>query len=447
MRMKIVPILLIGIITISGLQAESLGNLFRKPGAMGDSLSHGFYSGGVVPKSQDWAYPVLVSKQAGSSLTYYKMQAPLADFEAVLRFKCGPICLAKGAIGVHTQKPNPASITHAGYTGADYSNALRTSGKCENIEATKQVKDWYWQKRYKKVWIVRIPYWVLTYRWQTVQNCRKPDSRFAQLTLEKLGSQIQVMENVKPSFVFAAVGANHVLCSAIETGIDCLELKGAKGEKRFKADFGKIMDRLSRINTVRGGVVFTVPNVTAVRYLERFDDPLRRPGMSGLMAFWNPFPENPDEVLDPDEIARVETYLEMLNNEIKIRARANNFAVADMKVAFDEIRDNGREIRDPNSGRYVGMAGATWPLEGQPGVFGLDGVHPNRYGHAVMANELIKAINAKYGVSIQEVNEYAAWYHDSLNQKPLRPDILAKVTVGGLRIITSIPRLLLEILF
>lgn len=41
------------------------------------------------------------------------------------------------------------------------------------------------------------------------------------------------------------------------------------------------------------------------------------------------------------------------------------------------------------------------------------------YGHAVMANELIKAINAKYGVAIPQVSEYNAWYYDELNRNPV----------------------------
>ncbi|HMV80253.1 MAG TPA: hypothetical protein PKA14_20135, partial [Leptospiraceae bacterium] len=49
----------------------------------------------------------------------------------------------------------------------------------------------------------------------------------------------------------------------------------------------------------------------------------------------------------------------------------------------------------------------------------LDGVHPNMYGHSVMANELIKAINAKYKLSIPQVSEYNAWYNDSLNRNPV----------------------------
>lgn len=41
------------------------------------------------------------------------------------------------------------------------------------------------------------------------------------------------------------------------------------------------------------------------------------------------------------------------------------------------------------------------------------------YGHSLFANELIKAINTRYGYSIPQVSEYTAWYYDSLNRNPV----------------------------
>jgi len=37
-------------------------------------------------------------------------------------------------------------------------------------------------------------------------------------------------------------------------------------------------------------------------------------------------------------------------------------------------------------------------------IFNLDGGHPTTVGYGVVANELIKAINAAYGSNISEVN-------------------------------------------
>jgi hypothetical protein len=394
---KILLLLIISSASLLG-QAVTIGQLFQKPGAIGDSLSQGFFGVTVEKKTQDWAYPVLVSKQAGSNLSYNTLKGPYANLEEILKLNCGPICLASGIIGGN--ESTVALPTHAGITGADYTNALYTSGKCEDIRATKMERQWYWA-----TW-----YWY-TYRWVQVADCKEPD-KFHQYGLRDSGTQIQVMEKVKPTFLFATVAANHVLCTALATNLACLD------ENRFRTDIRESMRRLAAMGSLRGGVLFTVPNVTAIAYLERYQDPQNRAGFSGLKAFYRSSVSTADQVLDQNEINTISNFLTNLNNEVRAQATAMNFALADAKVLFDDIKENGRPIRN-SSGFTVGTARANWPLPNQPGLFGLDGVHPNMYGHAVMANELIKAINSKYGVNIPQVSEYNAWFNDSLNRNPV----------------------------
>ncbi len=199
-----------------------------------------------------------------------------------------------------------------------------------------------------------------------------------------------------------------MLCTALGTSLDCLD------EPRFRRDFTEVMRRLRSIATIRGGVLFTVPNVTAIAYLRRDNSSSKGASYRGLKAFYRTEVKSPDQVLDDGEVARIEQFLNMLNNELTNQARANNYAVADARAIFDDIKQNGRPV--PGTGK---SAGADWPLPGKPGVFGLDGVHPNMYGHTVMANELIKVINAKYGVSIPQASEAYAYKYDSLNQNPV----------------------------
>lgn len=380
------------------LFGQSLSEMFRKPGVIGDSLSQGFYGVTVEKKTQDWAYPVLVAKQANSSVYYNELKGPYVNLEDVLKGNCGPICIASSIIGGNQKTYDPP--THAGITGADYTDVLKKSGQCEDITATKWVKEWYW-----KTW-----YWY-TYRWVQVPDCQKPD-KFHQLGLRNSGTQMQIMEKIKPSFVFGTVAPNHVLCTALYTSLDCLD------EARFKRDFNEVMLRLSRIGTVKGGVIFTVPNVTAIGYLEPYQDPQGRANYSGLKAFYRTSVSNPNQVLDNNEVNQIRQFLTMLNNELRNKAAAYNFALADAELIFQDIKENGRPIRH-SSGWSPGNAGANWPLPGKPGIFSLDGVHPNRYGHAVLANELIKAINQKYRYNIPLIDEYTAWYYDSLNRNPV----------------------------
>lgn len=390
--------LILSLCSLSLSAQVTVGQLFQKPAVIGDSLSQGFYGVTVERKTQDWAYPVLVSKQAGSNVSYNVLKGPYANLEDILKLNCGPICLASAIIGGNDS--TVALPTHAGITGADYTNALYTNGSCEDIRATKLVKEWYWE-----TW-----YWY-TYRWVTAPDCVQSD-KFHQYGLRDAGTQIQIMEKVKPTFLFGTVAANHVLCTALATNLACLDYP------RFEKDIRESMRRLAAMGSLKGGVLFTVPNVTAIGYLEKYTDPQNRPGFSGRKAFYRSSVSSADQVLDDTEVATITTFLTNLNNEVKAQATSMGFALADAKVLFDDIKENGRPIKSPN-GYSPGSARATWPLPNQPGLFGLDGVHPNMYGHSVMANELIKAINAKYGVSIAQVSEYNAWYYDDLNRNPV----------------------------
>ncbi|MCB1193380.1 MAG: hypothetical protein H7A23_11935 [Leptospiraceae bacterium] len=398
MKTKLILTFLLFLASAFSVFSQSQGVMFQKPGVIGDSLSQGFFGATVEKKTQNWAYPVLVTKQAGGSISYNELKGPYVNLEDILNGDCGPICIASAIIGGNAS--TVSLPTHAGITGADYTNVLRTSGKCEDITATKLVRDWYW-----KTW-----YWY-TYRWVEAQDCQEPD-KFHKYGLRNSGTQMEIMEKVKPTFLFGSVGANHVLCTALSTSLDCLD------ETRYKRDVREVMRRMAAIGTIKGGVIFTVPNVTSIAYLESYKDPNNRADYTGLKAFYRNSVSSPSHVLDANEVAKITNFLTMVNNELKAQAAAMNFALTDAKVLFDDIRENGRLIQSP-LGYSPGFAKANWPLPNQPGLFGLDGVHPNMYGHAVMANELIDAINAKYGFNIPKINEYNAWYNDSLNRNPI----------------------------
>ena len=389
---------LVALVVATAAQSATQAEMFARPGAIGDSLSQGFYGVTVEKKTQDWAYPVLVSKQAGSNLAYNVLEGPYLNLEDVLKGNCGPFCMAGSIIG-----GNGATVslpTHAGITGAEYTSVLRTSGTCADITARKMERQWYW-----KTW-----YWY-TYRWVEVADCQSPD-KFHQYGLRDAGTQMEVMEKVKPTFLFGTVAANHVLCTALHTGTSCLDMD------HFKRDFSETMRRLAAIGSLKGGVLFTIPNVTSIAYLEKYTDPQGRPEYSGLKAFYRSSVSSPDQVLDASEVATVGQFLNTMNADIKAQGAAMGFAVADLKVVFDDIRENGRPITGPN-GTAPALARANWPLPNQPGLFGLDGVHPNMLGHAVFANELIQAVNTKYGFAIPKVSEYSAWANDALNRQPV----------------------------
>ena len=75
-------------------------------------------------------------------------------------------------------------------------------------------------------------------------------------------------------------------------------------------------------------------------------------------------------------------------------ANARNLAVFDANIFFRTVATNGIATNAVNN-----TAGY---LSGN--LFSLDGVHPTPRGYAVIADEMLKAINAKYGSTFQGVN-------------------------------------------
>jgi phospholipase/lecithinase/hemolysin len=108
-------------------------------------------------------------------------------------------------------------------------------------------------------------------------------------------------------------------------------------------------------------------------------------------------PLNDRYVLDASEIALAKSVTDMANAKIKAIADAKGLAFFDANIFLKTFQ----------SGLiYNGVA--IGPKFATGGGFGLDGVHPTPRGYALIANEFIKSINAKYGSTIPmvDVNKY-----------------------------------------
>ncbi len=102
----------------------------------------------------------------------------------------------------------------------------------------------------------------------------------------------------------------------------------------------------------------------------------------------NPLPSS--FVLDDVEQGLVATATTNFNNILFSAATARNLAVFDANAFFRSVSTVGLPLNGtPNSTAYV-----------TGNLFSLDGVHPTPRGYAVIANEMIKAINFKYGAKV-----------------------------------------------
>ena len=99
-------------------------------------------------------------------------------------------------------------------------------------------------------------------------------------------------------------------------------------------------------------------------------------------------------VLDQNEITLAEDYINSYNSTIKSIAAAKGLAVFDAYTFLNNIKAHGIVVD--------GVALSSNYISG--GIFSLDGVHLTPRGYAIVANEFIRAINAKYGSSIPSVD-------------------------------------------
>jgi lysophospholipase L1-like esterase len=97
-------------------------------------------------------------------------------------------------------------------------------------------------------------------------------------------------------------------------------------------------------------------------------------------------------VLTTTEKARVAAATAAYNTSIIAIANTKNLAVADMNAVMNKLVSG---LKIETNSIYTANYFSGSATEGQV-LFSLDGVHPNARGYAVIANELIKTINAKF---------------------------------------------------
>ncbi len=99
-------------------------------------------------------------------------------------------------------------------------------------------------------------------------------------------------------------------------------------------------------------------------------------------------------VLDENEIALTQEHVNSYNANIKSIAAAKGLAVFDAYTFLNNVKQYGLVENGVSlSSAYI-----------SGGIFSLDGVHLTPRGYSIVANEFIKAINAKYGSNIPLAN-------------------------------------------
>src|SRR5262245_61258025 len=223
-------------------------------------------------------------------------------------------------------------------------------------------------------------------------------------------SQVSRAIDLSPSMLLVWIGNNDVLTMATRTNPQAVDISAAD----FGAQYRRLLDRLADARAPMA--VATLPDVTGIALLRhpagevttcRRDDgtiePVAEDALLNLNLNRGLLPQPPcARILDSAEQAFVRGTVHAFNDQIVAAAaeteqrRGTPVVVVDMFALFDDLRCNGADVRGDGSlvltTRYLG------------GIFTLDGVHPTRTTHALIANAFIDAINTRLVATIPRVD-------------------------------------------
>jgi len=249
------------------------------------------------------------------------------------------------------------------------------------------------------------------------------------LILRGLGTQLELVAALQPTFVSIFIGNNDVLAAAT-SGI-VIEGVTLTSAAQFESDLRTIVGTMGAVG-VQGMAMGTIPSVVAIPFVTTLPPVLVDPATSqpvlingnlvpligpdgplglgdhvllpasaalaqgiGIPAAvggtGQPLPDG--LVLSAAETATIEARREQLNTIIRTVAGEAGAALVDVSAIFYQVLQRGILLG--------GITLTTDYLTG--GLFSYDGVHASPIGYAIIANAFIDAINATYGGQIPAV--------------------------------------------
>ena len=385
---------------------------FSKYEALGDSLTAGYSAGALTKFYQDFSYPAILARQVGVT----GFQQPIISDPGIGSYgtvlKLFALNVVNGSV-VPTIGPtpgNPGSPTNAtlatpynnlGIPGANAANIVSTTG-----DITKPLSG----------------------------NLDPNTIMYDLILRDGTHTALQQAIGAAPTFVTVWIGNNDVLAAAI-AGV-ALEGVTLTPKAAFQASYTTILGALRQNLASAAIVVGTVPDVTAIPFVTTIKPYIVNPangshipliGEAGLLTEQDfvtlgasallaqgigiptaaggtglPLPEGSIDaqglhagvILRASEIAAIQARTVDINGIINATAQATGAKVVDFNAIFANIVAHGYLV----GGIELGPAFLTG------GIFGYDGIHPQRLGYAIVANEWVKAINAAYGTKVPEVN-------------------------------------------
>jgi hypothetical protein len=215
---------------------------------------------------------------------------------------------------------------------------------------------------------------------------------------------------------------------ATETNPNAVTMPAAE----FGREYRRLLDALADTGAA-GMAVANLPDPTSIALLRRAADavtscqagagatqPVAPDDLLSIEIGAGVLPVPPcSAVLAADERAAIRATTASYNAEIAAAVadvaarRGVAIVLVDVAAASDRTAAEGLDVDGD------GSADLTRDYLG--GLFSLDGVHPTRTGHAIIANEFIAAINAGFGERIPPANVARVARRDPLVGPRLRP--------------------------
>lgn len=398
---------------------------FTRFAAVGTSISTGYQSGGVVNRHQVNAYPAIFARQVGKTV---QLDGKGTFSQPVVDGNGSPALLQLRSV-------SPLVISNSGLTAGSPTNTTFPGAYGD----------------------MAVPGALL---YDYAHNTNYGGSAFLLVT-RGLGLIQDQMLSLNPTFVSFEYGANEVLgpatsgSSTAPTGVAPATWNAIASPAAYS---GMLALALNGIHTAVPGakvVVANVPDVSSIPFLTTFSwvtriaatgalSPLRgwvhrdsvfstgsgtdsvvvlklstlKPGeyvtlgaqsalianggfvagaynyLTGTVVATDGAPLDSSAVLDLKEQAVLQAKITAMNEAVAAQATQSWVALLDLNALLANLTSNGTTL---GATHYT-----TKFVTG--GLFSLDGVHPTDLGHAIIANAMIDAVNAKFGAAIPHVN-------------------------------------------
>jgi hypothetical protein len=392
--------LFVGFLSLAGCEDRSELTQPSTPGTgqvsferfvvLGNSLTAGYQSGSLYQSAQEYSF----SKQI-ANLVQSKFEQPLAS-DPGLGSRIEVASLSPFALKTNTKVGVPINLTYS----APYNNLAVPGAFVYDILNTTKTADSYTAKigSFNPIFDV---------------------------VLRGLGSPFKQAKMQKPTLLFCWIGNNDILGHATSGGTVPFTDPNV-----FAVLWKQLADSLASLNTKV--VIANIPSVTSIPFFTTIPPATRNPATGQIVLFYgqtktgvrqlvvgqdlvtlqasalltdasgNPTgvglsPNKPlpnAVVLDKDEIVAVKATIASYNQTLASLAASKNFAIVDINTFFNNVAANGVTVNGTKfTAEFV-----------NGGLFSLDGVHPSSQGYAIVANEFIKVINAKWGANMSLVN-------------------------------------------